>query len=74
MAKKIIAFDDAATGTGLPTDVETKMGGRFLTKTEASATYVRFRDTDGNPIPGHLVTITVNTTTGDIDDITFGEA
>lgn len=39
MAKKIIAFDDAATGTGLPTDVETKMGGRFLTKTEASATY-----------------------------------
>lgn len=41
MAKKIIAFDDAATGTGLPTDVETKMGGRFLTKTEASATYAR---------------------------------
>ena len=42
---------------------------------ELSATFVRFLDENGDPLPpGSLVTITVNTTTGDIDDITFEEA
>lgn len=37
---------------------------------ELAATFVRFLDTDGNPIVGKLVTITVNTTTNEIEDIT----
>ena len=42
---------------------------------ELNATFVRFLDENGDPLPpGSLVTITVNTTTGDIDDITFEEA
>ncbi len=45
-----------------------------LSESELNATYVRFLDQDGEPLPpGSLVTITVNTTTGDIDDITFEE-
>lgn len=40
-----------------------------------SATYVRFVDQDGDPLPpGSLTTIHVNTATGQIDDITFEEA
>ena len=46
-----------------------------LSPDELSATFVRFLDENGDPLPpGSLVTITVNTTTGDIDDITFEEA
>ena len=37
--------------------------------------YVIFRDQDGNPLPpGSVTTIVINTTTGEIDDITFEEA
>ena len=43
-------------------------------KTNLSATYVRFVDQNGDPLPpGSLTTIHVNTTTGQIDDITFEE-
>ncbi|NUO57297.1 MAG: hypothetical protein HOV78_11575 [Hamadaea sp.] len=38
---------------------------------QLSASFVRFLDTNGNPISGHVVTITVNTSTGEIADITF---
>ena len=40
-----------------------------------SASYVRFLDQNGDPLPaGSITTITVNTVTGEIDDITFTEA
>jgi Major tropism determinant N-terminal domain len=40
--------------------------------TELNAAFVRFVDQNGAPLPaGSLTTIHVNTTTGDIDDITF---
>lgn len=60
-------------------------GGRVSVGTPISAThavplgkaydlFVRFVDQDGDPLPaGSTVTIRVNTTTGDIDDITFEE-
>jgi len=35
--------------------------------------FVRFLDTNGDPIDDGIVTITVNTTTGQIDNITFEE-
>ena len=55
-------------------DIETDLSTR-LSPDELSATFVRFLDENGDPLPpGSLVTITVNTTTGDIDDITFEEA
>lgn len=40
---------------------------------EALTTFVRFRDTNGDPIVGGVVTITVNTTTGQIADIVYEE-
>lgn len=37
--------------------------------------FVRFVDQNGHPLPtGSVTTIHVNTTTGEIDDITFEEA
>jgi len=45
---------------------------RILTPEQADALFVRFRDQNGNPLPsGAVVTIVVNTTTGDIDDIIY---
>ncbi|KLN67607.1 hypothetical protein ABM90_31195 [Rhodococcus erythropolis] len=42
------------------------------TRTALDATFVRFVDQNGDPLPaGSLTTIHVNTVTGDIDDITF---
>jgi len=38
-----------------------------------SATFVRFLDTDGNPISGSLVTIVVDTVLNEISDITVEE-
>lgn len=37
--------------------------------TELSATYVRFLDTNGNPVNGDLVTIVVDTVNNEIADI-----
>lgn len=37
---------------------------------ELSATFVQFKDENGDPLVGKLVTITVNSATGEIDDIT----
>jgi hypothetical protein len=45
----------------------------YLAEDALTATYVRFLDTDGNPLVGKLVTITVNTDTDEIDDITVEE-
>lgn len=46
-----------------------------LTPAGLSATFVQFVDQNGDPLPaGSIATIHVNTTTGDIDDITFEEA
>lgn len=39
------------------------------TRDEVSATYVSFRDTNGNPLAARHVVITVNPTTGEIADI-----
>lgn len=54
-----------------------KLLGQFvparLSEPALSGTFVRFRDTEGNPIPDSLVTITVDTATGEIADITFEE-
>jgi len=45
---------------------------RLLTEANANATYVRFVDQNGDPLPaGSVTTIHVNTVSGDIDDITF---
>ena len=44
-----------------------------LQPTALNATFVRFLDTDGNPISGSLVTIVVDTVLGDIDDIIVEE-
>ncbi|MHD0301817.1 hypothetical protein [Rhodococcus erythropolis] len=42
------------------------------TRTALDATFVRFVDQNGDPLPdGAVTTIHVNTATGDIDDITF---
>jgi hypothetical protein len=41
-----------------------------LSEPALSATFVRFLDENGDPLVGKLVTITVNSTTGEIDDIT----
>ncbi|GAA3705314.1 hypothetical protein GCM10023081_46690 [Arthrobacter ginkgonis] len=54
------------------TDLDTPGSGL---STRLNAAFVRFVDQDGNPLPaGSVTTIHVNTTTGDIDDITFEEA
>ncbi|WP_324644139.1 hypothetical protein [Pseudarthrobacter sp. LT1] len=42
---------------------------RLLTEAAASATYVRFEDQNGNPLPARNVVIKVDSTTGDILDI-----
>lgn len=39
------------------------------TATALSATYVRFLDTNGNPVSGDLVTIVVDTVNNEIADI-----
>lgn len=68
-AEQVGAIADEQVGTSL--------AGRGLPTTGAdlSASYVVFRDQNGAPLPpGSVTTITVNTVTGDIDDITFQEA
>lgn len=40
------------------------------TATALASTFVRFLDENGDPLAGKLVTITVNSATGEIDDIT----
>jgi hypothetical protein len=42
----------------------------ILADSRSIATFVRFLDETGAPLVGKLVTITVNSTTGEIDDIT----
>lgn len=54
----------ATTVTTLNAAVATK-----LDTDDAAATYVTFTDTDGDPLIGKHVTITVNTTTNEITDI-----
>ena len=49
------------------------LGPKPLTSAAAKKTYVRFLDTEGNPIEGSLVTIVVNTATSDIEDIILEE-
>jgi hypothetical protein len=44
-----------------------------LTPGDAKKTYVRFLDTNGNPIDGSLVTIVVDTATSEIADIIVEE-
>ncbi len=55
------------------TRVEVRMPTRPRVQVEqpvsATSTLVRFRDTDGNAIPGKVVTITVDTDTDQIADI-----
>lgn len=64
------AVNDAATAVN---DHETQLATR-LSEAELNATYVRFVDQNGDPLPaGSITTIHVNTMTGDIDDITFEE-
>jgi hypothetical protein len=55
------------------TDVEDAIGDTGTGIGSAlSATFVRFVDQNGDPLPaGSITTIHVNTTTGEIDDITF---
>lgn len=49
--------------------------GTSATAASLLASYVRFLDQNGDPLPaGSVTTIFVNTVTGDIDDITFEEA
>lgn len=40
-----------------------------LTVAAGNATFVRFRDMNGNPVSGDLVTIVVDTATNEIADI-----
>lgn len=43
-----------------------------LAMSQGDDRYVRFVDQNGNPLPaGSITTIIINTTTGEIDDITF---
>jgi hypothetical protein len=51
--------------------IQTSSAGtlRVPTTGEVAATYVSFRDTDGNPLTARHVVITVNATTGEIADI-----
>jgi hypothetical protein len=58
--------------TGAVTLQESDLPSR-LSVGELSATYVRFLDTDGNPIAGSLVTIVVDTVLNEIADITVEE-
>lgn len=44
-----------------------------LDEANLSGTFVRFVDTDGNPLVGKLVTITVDTATDSISDIVVEE-
>jgi hypothetical protein len=44
-----------------------------LTSAAAKKTYVRFLDTDGNPIEGSLVTIVVDTVNNEVSDIIVEE-
>ena len=58
-------------GAGFP--IVDATSGEFLSTAvneSLSATFVRFLDENGDPLVGKLVTITVNSTTGEIDDIT----
>ncbi|NKV28211.1 hypothetical protein GS921_00245 [Rhodococcus hoagii] len=60
MSKRLVSFDDQATGTGLPAPVEATL----------NATYVRGDVTDqaGAPIPGKTARIVLDAN-GEIDDI-----
>lgn len=52
-----------------PTAASTSVYAPVVAWRAALAGLVRFRDTDGNPIPGKVVTITVDTDTDEIADI-----
>lgn len=69
---------------GLYKIVDGDTGGRIVTVDDnfklpsvveegLASTYVRFLDTDGNPISGSLVTIVVDTVLNEISDITVEE-
>ena len=47
----------------------TGLGYHVSELAQLNSTFVRFLDTDGNPISGSLVTIVVDTVLGEIDDI-----
>lgn len=76
--------DDAATSAAAAAAVgttnDTIIAGRIndpasATALALTASYVRFLDQNGDPLPpGSVTTIFVNTTTGEIDDIVFEEA
>jgi hypothetical protein len=67
--------DPGAPGVADDASVAQQVTSGPQTTAALSATYVRFVDQNGNPLPaGSIATIHVNTTTGDIDDITFEEA
>lgn len=49
-------------------------GGANAELAAVAATLVRFRDLDGNPIEGKVVTVTVDTATDQVDDIIVEDA
>lgn len=51
-------------------DRASRTTGGLDDRSQLSNTFVRFLDENGDPLDGKLVTITVNSVTGEIDDIT----